>query len=1089
MTFKRIMLVVLPFLAAVFVFMIIRWVYRDWEASLISEPVSGHTVPEMPKEQAQMNFGPLGHGVSTNVNLAQKDRDGRTEMRFLADRIEHKSAKSADIDHPRFQFFTKGGEVITLLADQGRAVTKGAITNIANIESGTLWGHVVLIHDRGTPDDHSDDITVSFNDLQFTGDLYELSTDGPVVMSGLDIQLTACKMRIALDRKTRRINTMTFLEDIFIVMNAGDKMKMGLLGPMEPSAEGAAPGPKVAAATAATARPARPDAVAQAPAKAPAVASDRGDLWRIDLAGNVDARQQDQRLACDRLILYNQSARSPGESVLKEKAAGQKGAEAEPPAGRPGEKGSQEGAAAAAAKFLQPNAPPPLIVMADGPLIITPVADDERKKLGDVTNQVIATGTPVVVEDGQTQVVGAEVQYNTKTGSGSVIGKGSPILLDQPGRLHLTGGRLDFDRVKSTADVQGEGQLHALVQASSLTGTSKAKSAPVEGAPAAEDTSPLDATWTRGMRLEFYRLPANIQSGMGEIRRAVFTGESVLKQRDSMLKGDSLAIDFFETLAGRGQAVQRLEGHGNVFIKNAPPEQVAAATAAPAAKDSSRMAIGDITCQDLKLDFERDAAGDTQPKHLKASGAVEINDPSGNIRAGDLTVAFGPAQKGGGVEARFLEAFGNVSIKRDDLNAEGDHVRRDLAAGTLLLEGRPARASRGQSRIVGPRVEFAQADGRASVRGAGELEMPATTDLRGRPRTRAEPMLVKWQNSMLYEDKRNFAQFDGGATALSGGSRLASERLWVYFAEAPDKAAPGAAGATTKAPSAKDKAAKGDELGQFFGRKALVRVFAEKEVRAVDQQLAPDGSLKFVMEMVGDNLTYLEDSRKAYMHGPGRLRILARERPRTGEVAAPGLLPNTEEPLWTGPPPEGYARTEIGWTDSMAYDGGTDRAYFKGDIEAINAGRGLPGEGAAARRRATETKVRSDDLQVVFIEKTPPEPAKTPAATAAVPREERMSVEKFAADGNVHLWVDDRRGSAARLIYQREPEVLRLYRGTDDWARLWQENEATQEFGEIAARIITYEPSSGRVEVVEQQMMVISPKPKAPPPPKKMPLE
>jgi hypothetical protein len=100
-----------------------------------------------------------------------------------------------------------------------------------------------------------------------------------------------------------------------------------------------------------------------------------------------------------------------------------------------------------------------------------------------------------------------------------------------------------------------------------------------------------------------------------------------------------------------------------------------------------------------------------------------------------------------------------------------------------------------------------------------------------------------------------------------------------------------------------------------------------------------------------------------------------------------------------------------------------------------------------------------------------------------------MAVEKFVADGNVHLWVDDRRGSAARLIYQREPELLRLYRGPDDWARLWQENEATQEFGEIVARTITYEPSSGRVEVVEQQMMVISPKPKVPPPPKKMPLK
>jgi hypothetical protein len=94
-----------------------------------------------------------------------------------------------------------------------------------------------------------------------------------------------------------------------------------------------------------------------------------------------------------------------------------------------------------------------------------------------------------------------------------------------------------------------------------------------------------------------------------------------------------------------------------------------------------------------------------------------------------------------------------------------------------------------------------------------------------------------------------------------------------------------------------------------------------------------------------------------------------------------------------------------------------------------------------------------------------------------------MTVDKLVADDNVFLWVDNRRGSCARLLYQREPEMIRLYRGPEDWARLWQQDEATQEFGEIVARTITYDPSTGRVDVVDQQAMTVGPRPKVEPKP------
>ena len=1089
MTFRRVMLVVLPLLGAIFIFTVLAWIYRDWEFSLMTRPAV-ETQNEQPLKPgaAQLPLpGGIGINVNIDVDLIRRDRDGNMEMRFMADRIDHQAADSSDIERPRIQYFTRAGEIITLVADHGHVVTRGRLTNLADIESGVLWGHVVMTDDRRSPDDTSDDILVNFDDLKFSNETFELATDGPVVLAGLEMQLTARKMRMTLDPKTRRVKTMTFAEDIRVTMETGDRLRLGL----GPTNEPAAPAPASPRAAPGAGAPA---------AKTAAADAETGDVWRIDLMGKVDARQMDQRLLCDSLSLYtgagrpaaaDMSADTKGKAAPPQAAAGKSSPKASASKQRAKSRSEQPaGSAAAEAKFLQPGAPPPMVIVAQGPLIITPVAPADRTALGDKRYQFEARGSPALVEDGQTRIVGAEVHYNTRDGSGSVIGKDVPILVEQPGRLRLTGGRLDFNRIEATAAIQGEGQLQAQVQPAELPGTGRAARPAAEVAAAPAEPSTLDATWTRGMRLKFYRLPSGTQAGMGEIQTAVFLGQAVVRERDGILKGDELAIDFFKPLPGRGQAVQRLQGRGDVYIKNQPPEAKDAAAGAPKA------AAGDITCQNLDMSFVRDEkSGDTQPKHLKASGAVAINEPpTSKIRAEDLTVDFAPSEKGG-VEPRFLEAVGNVWIDREDLHAEGDHVRRDLASGKLLLEGRPAKAARGGSRIEGPYINFSQADGIATVRGAGLLEMPATTDLRGRPRTKAEPMLVRWTSGMRYEDKRNFAQFDGGVVAVTSTSRVVSERLWVYFADRPAKpaeaagpaaplAAPVGAPAAKAAAKSKPKVDVG-EMQQFVGNKALVRVYAEKNVLAVDQQLLPDKTLKHQMEIVGDNLTYVEDNRKAYMRGPGRLRILAHEKPRAGEEEKGGLALNAVDAALKGNLPEGYARTDIAWTDSMAYDGAADRAYFKGGVDTTYAGRGSPGAGETTARRITVTQIQSNDLQVVFSEKPPAAPAtgqpQTPGAAvsqADAPREERMALEKLVADGNVRLAVDDRRGTAERLIYQRNPEILRLYRGQDDWARLWQENEASQEFGEIVARTISYVPSTGRVDVEDQRDLIVSPKPK-----------
>ncbi|MGB3195271.1 MAG: LPS export ABC transporter periplasmic protein LptC, partial [Phycisphaerae bacterium] len=176
MTFRRVMLVVLPFLAAVFVFMVLRHWYREWEAAFLAQgpDVSGEALQKPAGGGAEVETGDgTGHEVSTNVNLIRKDRDGRLEMQFLAVKIVHREKNTSDITRPRIRFFSRSGEVITLSADYAHAVTKGAVTDISSIESGRLWGNAILIHDRGTYDDLSDDILVGLEDLTFDNETYE----------------------------------------------------------------------------------------------------------------------------------------------------------------------------------------------------------------------------------------------------------------------------------------------------------------------------------------------------------------------------------------------------------------------------------------------------------------------------------------------------------------------------------------------------------------------------------------------------------------------------------------------------------------------------------------------------------------------------------------------------------------------------------------------------------------------------------------------------------------------------------------------------------------------------------------------------
>ena len=1274
MRLRRVIRVVLPLAAVGFAFLVARHFYLGWIADLRSPggPLDGRT-PGLKEGAEEIHAKPFRHIVSENVDVTRRDKAGRTVMRFFADRIEHVSKTGSVVTRPRIQHFSKGGETIALAGDEAEIVrTRPEGLSLDDIQSGTIRGNVVLSHDRGTPDDSLDDVFVTLDELTFDNQAYEMATDGPVVLVSSDMDLTARRMRIAIDRETGRVSAMTFAEDIMATFARGDRLRMDLLkapnglpreAPAAGTGEPAAPEEASPGEVPASGRPAGPAASPPPPAPAgptPAAAGkdDARETWRIDLAGDVDARQLDQRLLCDRLRLYSETA-APSPRPAPAKAAdgelGTRNSELGTQALRSAQGDSDrsreaQGALAQApapqAQGLGPPAPdaPPLIVIADGPLTITPMDAAERQALGDAVHEVSAVGRPAVVLDGRLRAEGAEIVYNTRSGRGRMDGKDEPILIEEPDRLRVAGGRLEFERDPAAARLVGRGDLKARVATQGLTGV-RPRAGEAE-APAA-----LEAAWEDQMRLAFYPLAADAPAGsVPEIRRAEFHGQAAVKQEDGTLRGDHLVIHFFPSEVRRyaivmpkfgdgasaarildwkvkagdkidkgavlavvqaeppadapptagllpapappaappglgapgpaaglppapapptaaapppagapappaapkplkaelrssrdgriltleravgdvvpfgrvilhlearsTQAVERLVGQGDVFIQRQGPADAEAnktpgvVSAGPPSGPSGKRhrvpfsppaapgpgpaeglgQIGDIRCQDLDLGFARSPDGGSQPKELKAAGEVAIHDPKGRLRAEDLTVRFA-RDAGGRLDASFLEARGAVLIEREDLYAEGEYVKRDLAASRLVLEGKPAVARERDRRIAGESIEFLPAERKARARGRGQIEMPASTDLRGQEVREPRTLRIQWTQGMYLEDARNFASFDGGVVATVGPALLECERLWVCFKDRPDSAgaAPGPAGAAPGPPGNAASAARNAERGTRnveraaaaasdadpIRAKAIERVLAEGTVHAVEQPLDDDGAVRLRMEMTGQDLTYLQEDRKAYMRKPGRLAILARDPPEGGR-RGPGLSPEEAAAAREGVPPPGYSWTTVSWADRMAYDDSAGQAYFKGNVDAAYAGRSVPlAVPAGARREASRVRIASETLQIAFDRQEVPT-GRPQAVTAgpADPLGQRMDLKALVADEGVRMWFDERRGSGHRLVYQGPPEeIVRVLSGPAGLARFWQENEAKQEFGALVAQTITYYPATGRVETIGQRLL------------------
>lgn len=1103
-----------------------------------------------------------GHVVSEHVDILRKNEDGRPTVRILAERVLHYPDNRSRLVNPVIIHYTEAGETLALVGDEADILRKGkGGLELGDIRSGTLRGDVVLSHDRGTPEDSLDDFLVGLEELSFDNETDQMRTDGPVIMVGGEVSLTARRMLIVMDRETGRVGAMTFYEDILASLKVEDRLQMGLARMPGESADEAPAEETASAETAGAEEP------AAASAAEPSSGDDEGPvLWRIDVAGDVDARQFDQRLTAPRVSLYSEMARplakptptpspegtaaeAPDES---DSADGQRDAGAGEPQEAPGDADETDGAGV------------PLTVIADGPLIITPVGPAELAELGPRQHELTATGGRVTLRDGDLRVEGNEVVYNIRSGEGRIEGDEDGVALRQPGRLDLSGESLRFSRRDGSAIVSGPGRLEASLDGPGLiVGPDSGRGDALEGRsdggnPASEA---FKASWVRSMRLRFGRTDDLSGESLPEILRAEFHGNAVIEQQGGVLKGEDLAIDFhprqsrrrdvsvplwltlaeeaepsrglvpldipagtivswhvtpgaevtegdvLATLDVRGagealaspadgrivritrsagsdvlpgdtvavletsgeQTVRRLVADGEVYLADTSRE----GTETPETEPLSR--IGSIACRKLDVAFATEPDGGSIPKTLDAQGDVRVRDPEGGLEAEALHAKFARIE-GGDVDVIWMEAEGEARVDRGETRAEGDYILRDVPGGRLILRGGPAVASRGMGaelrRIAGRRIAFLETEGRAEVRGKGELTVPAATDLRGRPRDTALPLTVHWSRGMTFQEERNFAQFDGNVAAHTGGSRLQADSLWVLFEEVAAQPSESDGEGPTAMPPEEDAAFAGSsELSRLLQGKAVQRVVTQGPTRVVEQEADAEGAVRFRLELMCRDLTFLEKDRKAYTREPGRLWVLAREQAPAGAEPAPGLPPAEAEAFWEGPAPEGYSRIGIAWDDSMALDETTYRAYFSGGVETDYIGRavgpegGIVGAGSVGGGRRSRVHLESGDLQVAFVE------APDEGAGAGPVDPQTLGVDRFVADNGVDLAVDDRRGTAHRVYYQREPELLRLFAGPGRDARLWREDESQQEFDTVVAREITYHPATGKVEVKGQKMI------------------
>lgn len=388
----------------------------------------------------------------------------------------------------------------------------------------------------------------------------------------------------------------------------------------------------------------------------------------------------------------------------------------------------------------------PLTLAWTGPLEIRPTDETPRELSRDhLYARFSATGTrPVRVRDASMHAIAATpaLEYGFTSRRLALVGTGPrSVEMRLEDRGEAVCSRFDADLGEGMAWITGEGMVRAL------------------GVDAARDIS-----WRGRSDLRF-----ETADGALTLREARFSDGALAREGDSMVSGESIAVDFM------------------------PGERARPRLSRVVIEDNARAdagADGRLSAQRIDVAFRAGARSDTVvPDVVTAAGDVRAEQGGSSLRA-ELVEAI-LSNVDGQARVETLNADLGVVVRTPQggsvVEARADRMRALPAQRIVELTGAPASVQRDGGVVRGGSMRLEGEPQRLTVFGAGDAEYVRSDAER---LMNYERVRVTWTNAMHFDDALGVVECAGGVEAVADAPDLSrdaarGERLIMRFTDSP----------------------------------------------------------------------------------------------------------------------------------------------------------------------------------------------------------------------------------------------------------------------------------------------------------------
>ena len=569
------------------------------------------------------------------------------------------------VSAPEMTLLLPRGQIVTISADKGQIAVEEIRRTDMQPQSGRLEGHARIMFDRATTIDRApiaerpeDLITIDLETLEFDIADGLLRSEGAVQVSGSDINLRGAGLELVWNQADNRIERLVLAGGGEITL----RRQIGLLGGL-------------------TERGAAPASDSQSEAAAPSTAAKLA-YW-CQLAGDVTAEQWvgDQRVAGltarDVELLFDITREGwPASAPASDVAPTTQLATSAP-------------SSAPTSRPADPNDAPKqrFVVRWTGPLSIQPrhLAAGDRG-----ARRLVAHGPEVELYRGDRRVLCGKLEFHDDT---------------QQVWLHPRGdGRVRFavgDAARGVEAAANSAYVDLANDIVKLVGDVRLSDRRGDAATAMHST--LWAELHLSQRDDESAVPTDAAKALVDItglRAATFVGDVLIASGDQRLRSERIELRFREGVAG--ETIEALLDHaiatGSVRLIVRYPNTAAALgrvllngvrTASGLGGTAYADAEQALTCDWLTADFAPDAAGRARPRHVDASGQVELFDRVARVAARGRRLIAGFDADGALRDATVSGASSRLAwVYADPFAVRGETIEIDPRSQSLRVPGR-----------------------------------------------------------------------------------------------------------------------------------------------------------------------------------------------------------------------------------------------------------------------------------------------------------------------------------------------------------------------------------------------------------------